>query len=189
MCLVCLFSYPHFCEIRQAFRLDISILSFSLCLLKEHKKIDHAFTKMEDFVTCRKCSKTVLLEAFSQHLQTCSGMTIKPFKCETCPERFTNRFSLNVHMRIHNNERPFQCSLCDHKSRTSVGLKRHALVHSDVKPFTCEICQASFRNSGGLKVHMMNHTGKALVRSRSIFSRPCARAQNVFERRSILRSF
>ncbi|NXE71643.1 ZBT45 protein, partial [Calcarius ornatus] len=58
-----------------------------------------------------------------KHMVTHTG--VRAFQCAVCCKRFTQKSSLNVHMRTHRPER-FQCRLCRRGFSHRTLLERHA---------------------------------------------------------------
>uniref|UniRef100_A0A1A8A8L7 C2H2-type domain-containing protein n=1 Tax=Nothobranchius furzeri TaxID=105023 RepID=A0A1A8A8L7_NOTFU len=61
----------------------------------------------------------------------------KPFTCELCGQRFTQKTSLNRHTRIHTGQKPFACELCRQSFSRKTHLISHVRVHTGQKPFSC----------------------------------------------------
>lgn len=59
--------------------------------------------------------------------------------CEVCGQELSCTKSLNLHMRIHTDERPYKCDLCDKTFRQKSGLTSHTVTHSKAKPFPCPV--------------------------------------------------
>lgn len=84
----------------------------------------------------------------------------RPFTCPTCGKRFSQRGNLTVHQRTHTQDRPHKCQVCDKTFREKAALKKHSQVHSGQRPFRCTICSRSFLMRGHLKTHWRTHTGE-----------------------------
>uniref|UniRef100_H2ZEI3 C2H2-type domain-containing protein n=1 Tax=Ciona savignyi TaxID=51511 RepID=H2ZEI3_CIOSA len=50
--------------------------------------------------------------------------------CEICNKPFTCQSALEIHLRIHTNERPYVCRVCDRGFTTKGNLKQHLLTHN-----------------------------------------------------------
>lgn len=87
----------------------------------------------------------------------------KPFQCNICNNKFTQKSYLKVHTVIHSGEKPFQCAICGYKCSCKRYLQGHKLVHSLEKSFRCTICNSSFFQKNSLEVHNLIHTGEKPV--------------------------
>lgn len=136
--------------------------------------------------TCSFCSMTFNQWANKQrHEKTHAGGT-KPFSCDTCHRKFSERKEMELHRaghgggrpracqycsksfrkpselrdhlrRMHTNERPFQCQLCSKAFFVAHELKQHLMVHTGERPFTCSFCPRTFTQKGNLKRHHERH--------------------------------
>ena len=74
------------------------------------------------------------------------------FQCGVCGKAYTHSGSLNVHARVHSQERPFQCRVCCKAFAEKTVLNKHAATHSGIKPFQCDSCGKPFRYCVGAKI-------------------------------------
>lgn len=76
--------------------------------------------------------------------------------CQYCGKSFSTKVALEIHLRIHRNEKPFECKVCDRKFRDAGTLALHGRVHSGDRPYPCNICDKTFRYLNNLKNHIIN---------------------------------
>uniref|UniRef100_A0A6P7GVJ2 Protein krueppel-like n=1 Tax=Diabrotica virgifera virgifera TaxID=50390 RepID=A0A6P7GVJ2_DIAVI len=69
----------------------------------------------------------------------------KPYKCEICSMKLSEKRSLKMHMRRHTGEKPYKCEICFKQFAAAGALKRHLRVHTREQPYKCEICFKQFR--------------------------------------------
>ena len=67
----------------------------------------------------------------SKELEQCD---LKPFHCNYCPARFTEKGHLSIHLRIHTGEKPFSCEFCSCRFARKKCLTFHVRVHTGEKP-------------------------------------------------------
>ena len=67
--------------------------------------------------------------------------------------RFTNRDSIILHKKQHNQEKTHFCSVCLKGFYKASCLTRHMRSHTGERPYQCEFCNKSFSQSTTLKLH------------------------------------
>lgn len=84
---------------------------------------------------------------FAKHLK------IKPFKCEKCDYRTSNKNDVKIHMKLkHNSEKQFlKCKKCSKVFGTQRVLNSH-LKHHD--GYFCETCEKYLATSRQFRIHL-----------------------------------
>ncbi|XP_064085707.1 gastrula zinc finger protein XlCGF26.1-like isoform X1 [Macrobrachium nipponense] len=82
----------------------------------------------------------------------------KRFACDTCGKKFTEKYNLVVHFRIHTGEKDYACNVCGKKFRHKNTLKCHLRVHTGEKNYECHICKKKFTYKSGLRDHLSLHS-------------------------------
>uniref|UniRef100_A0A3P9M418 C2H2-type domain-containing protein n=1 Tax=Oryzias latipes TaxID=8090 RepID=A0A3P9M418_ORYLA len=84
----------------------------------------------------------------------------RAFSCSICGKGFTQKQTLDTHIRFHNKERRFLCQVCGKGFMQEVDLKRHILIHTGEKPYICSVCGKSFQAKRSLNGHLKGHSAE-----------------------------
>lgn len=76
--------------------------------------------------------------------------------CPYCGKSFSRKAGLDLHIRIHQNDKPYQCEFCSKKFSDSSSLRSHRRTHTDERPYKCDQCEKKFKNSNNLKNHKIS---------------------------------
>ena len=82
----------------------------------------------------------------------------KPFSCDYCVARFSNKCHLTRHIRLnHNPKNIIICNICDKEFMKKSHLNKHMFKHTGEKPFMCyyPYCKNSYFKKGKLDKHIM----------------------------------
>ncbi|KAJ4425687.1 hypothetical protein ANN_27883 [Periplaneta americana] len=114
--------------------------------------------RMPHPLKCYGCGKDFWdLEELNIHIRVHKDE--KPLKCDACEECFTTPAELNKHARKHRREKTFKCDVCGRCFSRCSHLKTHVRTHTGEKPFMCDECQMCFSRSDHLKKHVRVHSG------------------------------
>ena len=83
--------------------------------------------------------------------------THRPFHCEICEKRFSQKCNLVTHLRLHTGEKPYNCDFCDKRFTQKGNLDAHIKTHTKEKPFQCSLCSKRFAFKASLTTHLKNH--------------------------------
>ena len=82
------------------------------------------------------------------------------FHCEICDKRFKSNYHLSRHSITHTGAKPYVCETCGLRFTQKVSVDSHIkAVHDKVKTFECELCSKTFARKSDLLIHMNIHTG------------------------------
>ena len=86
--------------------------------------------------------------SLEEHLKT-----HRPFTCDICEKRFSQKCNLITHQRLHTGERPYQCSQCDKRFTQKGNLDAHLKTHAKDRSHNCPTCGKKFSFRGSLLTH------------------------------------
>ncbi|PNF25121.1 hypothetical protein B7P43_G02005 [Cryptotermes secundus] len=157
--------------------------SHDLCI---HKR-SHLRNVTERRYTCEICRKTFVERVmYIIHRRHCGS---KQYTCNLCDRTFWHEYSLQLHMKVHNQEQKeyecdcgqkfdkysmfqahkkthekpatMKCVTCQKVFTNETFYKRHRYIHDPEywDRFKCQTCQRPFRDAHALKNHMQLHAG------------------------------
>ena len=115
--------------------------------LKEHE-LSHGPKRF----ACKECDKRFATKSnLNDHIKTHGEKT---FACEICPKAFVSRSQLKFHVKVHHSDnKPFRCDSCGERFALNCLLKKHGIFCSGEKPFSCDLCDKSFARKQALVAH------------------------------------
>jgi len=102
---------------------------------------------------CKQCDKKFTRKfSLENHSRIHSGE--KPYECKQCDKKFTRKFDFENHSRIHSGEKPYVCKQCDKKFTRKFSLENHSRIHSGEKPYECKLCDMNFATTAQWYRHL-----------------------------------
>lgn len=84
----------------------------------------------------------------------------KQWECDVCLKKFTTKYFLKKHKRLHTGEMPYVCGLCGKSFTFQQSYHKHMLYHSEDKPHSCSECGRAFKELSTLHNHQRIHSGE-----------------------------
>ncbi|XP_068154856.1 transcription factor grauzone [Drosophila tropicalis] len=165
-CVLCVESPPpsltSFSDLKRHYRSQHQCDGYVECCHKRYKKrslyVDHLrMHKDPDYFRCKTCGKQLVSRiSYDVHmLRFHSKEESLKFACSQCTKRFSKRFLLEIHSRVHRSDKTDQCVHCHRYFGSSVALRSHIRRFHDPNfvPFICESCGSEFKTKQNLEVH------------------------------------
>lgn len=96
----------------------------------------------------------------NQHTAIPHTVDNKQWECDVCLKKFTTKYFLKKHKRLHTGEMPYVCGLCGKSFTFQQSYHKHMLYHSEDKPHTCPECGRAFKELSTLHNHQRIHSGE-----------------------------
>lgn len=92
------------------------------------------------------------------------GSDLRPYACQVCNKRFTQKAHLITHKRTHTGEKPYACHICHKRFAQSSHLNTHKRIHTGEKPYFCTLCNVGYCRKQRLELHLLHqHSREALA--------------------------
>ncbi|KAK4319329.1 hypothetical protein Pmani_009721 [Petrolisthes manimaculis] len=141
----------------QGIRCDVN--GCSLKLKNENNIAYHRKCHVNSMLQCQECFSTkfqswrdLALHLWRQHL-----IDMELHKCDKCDYKsYSYSKLMNVHHKIHSDERPSLCDTCGKRFKTPKQLRNHKALHlkkTEAPQHQCEICQRPFSDKRMLRNH------------------------------------
>ena len=115
--------------------------------LARHKIVKHSEKKSH--LICSECGDTFTLKhVLERHKNT--HRLDKPYQCQTCNRKFTDKYSLHKHNR---NPCQYKCSQCDRSFGCERWVLHHKCVNPGKKDYKCPDCGKCFVSKQNMKLH------------------------------------
>ena len=89
------------------------------------------------------------------------GLDAKTIRCNVCPKLFSNKYSLQKHLKVHQDSLRYTCTECNRSFTKHYLLKSHQLEHKSgiekEAPISCSICERKFIYASQLQRHVTRH--------------------------------
>lgn len=125
---------------------------------------ESTFHSQERPFACELCEKAFKrMEHLRTHVDSKHGDSANNKKqefCNVCNKGFASARYLDIHKKIHNEQRVFKCKYCDKGFPDKLEQRQHIkLEHHKGTMFLCSECGQSFMRNDYLLVHMRRHSG------------------------------
>jgi len=134
--------------------------------LKQHIKLKHSSSEVEERVSCEICGKSYQsLWSYRKHKRKFHGEGIlEEHKCRVCEEEFTANRKLKEHeFHSHGLGKKFDCVKCSMPFYTQYSYKRHLPIcgkEKVEKSYECQTCGKLEPTMWKLRIHESVHTGE-----------------------------
>ena len=114
---------------------------------------------------CDLCPYTTKFAAWMRKHNAVHSKDHRPFLCDVCGSSFKLRSHLNYHKQTH--EAPSMgCGLCEFKCRQKWILDVHMRIHRDERPFKGELCEYRTKRQADIAIHHRCMHGKYAPRKK-----------------------
>lgn len=128
------------------------------CDLTRHQRV-HRNQQCNRFI-CSFCGKIFMYKTcLEQHQRTHTNE--RPFACDVCGLRFKEKSSMKCHAaRIHHSTPELKCTVCNKAFWNNFELNVHNRIHTNERPYLCEECGKTFSMRRAMNKHIITVHGK-----------------------------